>query len=57
MGERHGFDGTDELRLHAGTDAHRDENQTETANSVDSAKKGNVLAFRARPEAALQMAA
>jgi hypothetical protein len=27
MGERQGFDGINELRFHAGIDAHRNENQ------------------------------
>lgn len=58
MRERHGFDRISGLRFHAGTDAHRNENQkttaTENGNGMKTAK---VLAFRPRTEVALQLAA
>jgi len=55
---RSGFDGIDELQLHVGIDAHRNENQHKTATQRVSEKRNNVLAFPVKRHAAeLQMAA
>jgi hypothetical protein len=53
-----GFDGINDLQFHAGTGAHRNENQTIVATvHGDSVKNAKVLAFPVRSAASLQMAA